>query len=121
MLTEVAGDPIDLAVADRDDAARRAVALAVLDAYAAVHERGVLHGDVHAGNVLLRPDGTVTLIDFGLAQVSGATRPRRAPLRGRAEARDSTPPAPERCCSGGLPLSTWRPSSTRSRRSSTAC
>ncbi len=33
----------------------------------------MLHGDVHAGNVLLRPDGTVTLIDFGLAQVSGAT------------------------------------------------
>ena len=72
VLTEVAGDPVDLAVADRDDEARRAVALAVLDAYAAVHERGVLHGDVHAGNVLLRPDGTVTLIDFGLAQVSGA-------------------------------------------------
>ncbi len=73
VLTEVAGDPVDLAVADRDDGARRAVALAVLDAYAAVHERGVLHGDVHAGNVLLRPDGTVTLIDFGLAQVIEAT------------------------------------------------
>ena len=69
VLTEVAGDPVDLAVADRDDETRRAVAIAVLDAYAAVHERGVLHGDVHAGNVLLRPDGTVTLIDFGLAQV----------------------------------------------------
>ena len=50
-----------------------------LDAYAAVHERGVLHGDVHAGNVLLRPDGTVTLIDFGLAQVSEADGARAAP------------------------------------------
>ncbi|WP_404390887.1 AarF/UbiB family protein [Humibacillus xanthopallidus] len=79
VLTEVAGDPVDLAVADRDDEARRAVAVAVLDAYAAVHERGVLHGDVHAGNVLLRPDGTVTIIDFGLAQVSEATGAASAP------------------------------------------
>jgi serine/threonine-protein kinase len=73
VLSAVVGDPVDLAVADRDDETRRAVAVAVLDAYAAVHERGVLHGDVHAGNVLLRPDGTVTIIDFGLAQVADAT------------------------------------------------
>jgi serine/threonine-protein kinase len=39
----------------------------------------VLHGDVHAGNVLLRPDGTVTIIDFGLAQVTDAQGVTAAP------------------------------------------
>ena len=90
VLTEVAGEPVDLAVADRDDDARRAVAVAVLDAYAAVHERGVLHGDVHAGNVLLRPDCTVTIIDFGLAQVADAIgcAARPAPRAGGGEGLD---------------------------------
>ena len=92
VLTEVVGDAVDLAVADRDDEARRAVAIAILEAYAAVHERGVLHGDVHAGNVLLRPDGTVTIIDFGLAQVGEADGPETgpAPRAGGGEGLDPT-------------------------------
>lgn len=80
VLSEVVGDPVDLAVADRDDDDRRAVAVAVLDAYTALHEHGVLHGDVHAGNVLLRPDGTVTVIDFGLAQLADAGREPGMPV-----------------------------------------
>ena len=48
---------------------RRAFELAgrLLDAYAAIHERGVLHGDVHPRNALVLHDGSVRLIDFGLA------------------------------------------------------
>jgi eukaryotic-like serine/threonine-protein kinase len=34
----------------------------------AAHERGVVHRDLKAGNVKLRPDGTVKLLDFGLAK-----------------------------------------------------
>ena len=49
---------------------------AVLDAYVALHERGVLHGDVHPGNVLVGRDSTVTLIDFGLAGTAGEPPPR---------------------------------------------
>ncbi len=41
------------------------VAIAV--AYADLHRRGVVHGDVHPGNVLVGADGCVTLIDYGLA------------------------------------------------------
>lgn len=37
-------------------------------AYADLHERGVIHGDVQPRNVLTGPDGTVTLLDFGLAR-----------------------------------------------------
>lgn len=33
-----------------------------------MHERGVAHTDIHAGNVLIDSDGNLHLIDFGLAQ-----------------------------------------------------
>lgn len=42
--------------------------IAILDAFAALHARGAVHGDVHPGNVLL--DGSaVRLVDFGLARL----------------------------------------------------
>ncbi|HEX8939197.1 MAG TPA: lanthionine synthetase LanC family protein [Candidatus Limnocylindrales bacterium] len=43
----------------------------ILEAYAAIHGRGVLHGDVHPNNVLVGPDGEVTVIDLGLAAGEG--------------------------------------------------
>jgi hypothetical protein len=45
--------------------------VAVANVYAAIHGRGVLHGDVHPGNLLAGRDGAITLIDFGLARVEG--------------------------------------------------
>lgn len=50
--------------------------LAIVRAYARLHSRGVVHGDVHPGNVRVSPDDSVTLIDFGLAR-TGASRPHR--------------------------------------------
>jgi hypothetical protein len=48
-------------------------ALAIIDRVAAaldqVHERGLVHGDVHLSNIMLRPDGEIVLIDF--EQASG--------------------------------------------------
>ena len=59
---------------ERGGAAGRAgllsLARGLAEAYAALHERGVLHGDVHPRNALVERDGRVRLIDFGLA--SGA-------------------------------------------------
>lgn len=56
---------------DAEIASYRRWALDVSDrlgaAVAAVHERGVVLGDLHPRNVLLRPDGRVCLIDLELA------------------------------------------------------
>ncbi|MHB8463797.1 MAG: lanthionine synthetase LanC family protein [Acidimicrobiales bacterium] len=46
-----------------------AICLAIADAYASIHDRGVLHGDVHAGNVIIGAMGDVTIIDFALARL----------------------------------------------------
>src|SRR6202034_1112223 len=58
-----------------------ATADAVEAALRALHGRGLVYGDLHPSNVLLRPDGSVALADFG-GQALGAAG-FRAP-RGQA-------------------------------------
>ena len=43
-------------------------AVAIAEALAAVHGAGVLHRDLKPGNIMLRADGSIALIDFGLSK-----------------------------------------------------
>jgi serine/threonine protein kinase len=48
----------------------------VSSAIAEIHSRGVVYGDLHTFNVIVRPDGRVALIDFEVAdQLDGGRRP----------------------------------------------
>lgn len=56
----------------------------IANAYSRLHEQVVVHGDVHASNLIVNDRREITIIDFGLARRYDGLGETAAPVRGSA-------------------------------------
>jgi serine/threonine protein kinase/thioredoxin-like negative regulator of GroEL len=67
------------------------VALQIASALTAAHTRGIVHRDIKPENVMVRPDGLVKVLDFGLSKLTERSAPP-VDLQAPTDARPTTEP-----------------------------
>lgn len=75
VMSYIRGRPLHSIISDSpglDEQKVASIGLPVLHGLMACHERHVYHRDVKPANILLSDDGTVHLVDFGIAQIGGS-------------------------------------------------
>ena len=77
----VEGTTLRAAGADRAcrSTARVGIARQIAEALAVAHAAQIVHRDIKPDNVMVRPDGYVKLLDFGLARLQPSRRSRHGP------------------------------------------
>ena len=84
LLEYVPGQSLDRILKDappKEKAVKR-MALDICDGLIALHSMEIVHKDLKPENVIITPDGTARLIDFGIATVFGQGRPAETALLG---------------------------------------